>query len=75
MAGTKIGGKKAYQKTVERFGEDFIVERSRKGGQVKTKKGFALLSKERLREVSKRGGTISRPPVRTPRPSAENKWY
>lgn len=62
MPGTREGGIKARQTALERFGEEYIINNSRKGGRVKTPKGFAKMDKRRLYEVSAKGGRV-RPPA------------
>lgn len=60
MAGTRAGGIKVRKTLMDRYGEDYFTHLGRKGGQVKGPKGFAKMEKERLYEVSARGGK-SRP--------------
>jgi hypothetical protein len=62
MAGTREGGKKAYEKIVLLRGPEaahrLAVERGRKGGQAKVPKGFAISGK--ASEAGRIGGARSR---------------
>ncbi len=60
MAGTRAGGAKASQTNKEKYGADFYKNIGAKGGKAKVPKGFATLSRERLREICIKGGTKSR---------------
>lgn len=81
MAGTRRGGIKAHKTIVERYGQESIIERGIKGGSAKVAKGFAKMSKEKLHEISKKGGSASRRRVdstelrpRRPRVS-DARWF
>ena len=61
MSGTKAGGKLASETNRKNHGEDFYSKIGKMGGSVSgIKKGFALMPKERVSEIGKKGGTISR---------------
>lgn len=64
MSGTKAGAVKARATIKEKHGENFYHTIGKKGGQApKTRPGgFATMSPERLKEVSAKGGSISRKP-------------
>ena len=82
MAGTRRGGIKAHKTILKRpDGLDIIRERGIKGGSAKVAKGFAKMSKEKLHEISKKGGSASRRRVdstklrpRRPRVS-DARWF
>lgn len=66
MPGTKAGAKKAMETIKKRYGQD---ENGKSllhkavgaiGGATSTNTGFALMDKEKHREVSKKGGSKSR---------------
>lgn len=60
MPGTRAGGLKAKQKLLNKD-PNFYATMGAKGGSRKgLKKGFAVMDKERLTEVSAKGGTNSR---------------
>jgi general stress protein YciG len=61
MAGNRIGGIKARDKNLAN-NPNFYKEIGRKGGKSPSDKprGFATISPERLREISAKGGRISR---------------
>ena len=65
MAGTLEGGRKAAAKNLARD-PDFYKNIGRRGGQNGTTGGFAAMDKDRLRIVSRKGGTISRRKKRVP---------
>lgn len=50
-------GKKARIRVKEIYSPDEISAWARKGGQVKVAKGFSTMDKDRLREVSIKGGS------------------
>jgi general stress protein YciG len=58
MSGTRTGGIKAAQTILQRNPNHYKRAGS-KGGRVKTPKGFACMSPERLAEVSAMGGKNS----------------
>ena len=60
MPGTKIGGMKAAKTNKELHGEDFYHKIGKKGGKNGHTGGFASMSKEKVRECGRKGGTISR---------------
>ena len=62
MAGTKAGGLKAAQTNKARYGETFYEGIGKTGGTASKGGGWAWLSKndpERLKEISRKGGTNS----------------
>lgn len=59
MSGTKAGGIKARQTNLEKYGRDFYALIGAKGGHNGHSGGFASMSKERLKEISIRGGKNS----------------
>lgn len=60
MAGTNNGAKAAALTNKRKYGEDFYVRIGAMGGKISRGGGFASMSKERLRELGRKGGTISR---------------
>ena len=60
MAGTRAGRLKAAATNKARHGDNFYAEIGRKGGESGHGGGFASMTMERLREVSAKGGRISR---------------
>lgn len=60
MPGNKIGGKRAAAANKRFHGDDFYKRIGSLGGQKKVKKGFAMMSPEKIREAGKKGGTNSR---------------
>lgn len=68
MAGTKAGAIKARATIKEKHGEDFYHKIGKKGGTAEKTRpgGFATMSPERLKEVSAKGGSISRKPRKSP---------
>jgi general stress protein YciG len=61
MPGNRTGGLKASQTNKERYGADFYAINGAKGGKKSgIKKGFALMDRERLIEVSKKGGSLGK---------------
>lgn len=62
MAGTKAGGEKAARRNKEKYGSDFYKNIGRKGGNTpKTRpSGFAAMPRERVSEIGRKGGSISR---------------
>ena len=57
MAGTKEGGLHTKETVLAKYGEDYYKKMGSKGGSVTgIAKGFALFNKEKLLEVSRRGG-------------------
>lgn len=63
MPGRPIGGARAAATNKLRHGPDFYKKIGAKGGVSNIKpKGFSLYSEERLIEISRKGGKISRPP-------------
>ena len=58
LPGSKIGGKKAAETNIERYGKDFYKVQGRRGGQVKgIKKGFTT---ETAKKWGQKGGQASR---------------
>lgn len=81
MPGTRRGGLKAYRTALKNYGEEYLRQRAAKGGSVKVAKGFAKIDKEKLREISSKGGSAPRRKVdstklrpRRPRVS-DARWY
>ena len=65
MSGTKAGGKKCAATNKRKYGENWYAEIGRKGGQVKTPKGFAL-NPQLARQAGRKGGlTSSKSPILT----------
>ena len=60
MAGTKAGGQAAAATNKEKYGLDYYSKNGRKGGLAKVPKGFALMTPDKQREASAKGGSISR---------------
>ena len=61
MSGTKAGGIKARETNRRLHGEDFYKVIGKKGGsRLGVKKGFALMSKEKVAMCGRKGGSISR---------------
>ena len=68
MAGTKIGGIKAKEANLAKYGKDFYKNIGRKGGRIKTTGGFAqlepgkdgLTGPERARAVGDKGGVVGK---------------
>lgn len=60
MSGTAEGGKKAAETNKRKYGEDYYSINGAKGGAKKVPKGFALMDRNKLIELSTKGGTISR---------------
>lgn len=60
MAGSREGGLKAAITNKTKFGEDFYVRAGSLGGVAKVPKGFALMSREKVRAAGAKGGTNSR---------------
>lgn len=60
MSGTKAGGLKAAKTNKELHGENFYAEIGRKGGQNGHSGGFASMDKERLKEISAKGGRLGK---------------
>lgn len=60
MAGTKEGALKGRETILKRHGKNFYKEIGAKGGKATTgNKGFALMDKDRLREISSKAGKRS----------------
>ena len=65
MSGTKAGGKKCAATNKRKYGDNWYAEIGRKGGQVKTPKGFAL-NPQLARQAGRKGGlTSSKSPILT----------
>lgn len=63
MSGTKAGGKKCAATNKRKYGDNWYAEIGRKGGQVKTPKGFAL-NHQLARQAGRKGGlTSSKSPI------------
>ena len=60
MAGTTIGGAKCAKTNKAKYGENYYKNIGSIGGKAKVPKGFALMDAEKLSEVSRKGGRISR---------------
>jgi hypothetical protein len=60
MAGTKVGGIRAAETNKRKYGPNFYKNIGSKGGIVQTKKGFALMSAEKVSAAGRKGGAISR---------------
>lgn len=60
MAGTKSGGKLTAETNKSKYGEDYYRKIGAVGGKRKVKKGFATFDTERLQEISRRGGKVSK---------------
>lgn len=63
MPGTREGGIKAAKTNKERYGEDFYKIRGAIGGRKSRGGGFAYMIQhdpERVREVGRKGGLVSR---------------
>lgn len=68
MSGTVEGGRKAYQKNIQRHGRDFYAKIGQMGGQRGHSGGFAsdkvgpdgLTGRQRARVAGSKGGKISR---------------
>lgn len=54
------GGKLTAKTNRERYGKDFYIKIGQKGGKRRVPKGFALMSKEKHREVSIKGGSVKK---------------
>lgn len=64
MAGSKLGGQKAALTNKRRYGANYYSMIGRKGGLKGTRGGFNVMKEEdpeRLREVSRRGGSNGKP--------------
>lgn len=59
MSGNKIGGRKARDANIRKYGEDFYKRIGRKGGQNCTTGGF-YANRELARIAGAKGGSISR---------------
>lgn len=59
MAGTKLGGKKAAETNIKRYGKDFYRIQGAKGGKAGTTGGF-FANRELARTAGAKGGRISR---------------
>lgn len=62
MAGTPEGGKLAAETTRQRYGQQFMEERGRKGGKIGHGGGFATMDKDKLIKVSRKGGRAPKAP-------------
>ena len=51
---------KARQTALKHYSEEYLRKEAAKGGKAKVAKGFAKMDKERLVEISRKGGTASR---------------
>lgn len=62
MGGSKLGGKKAAKTNKELYGENYYRILGSKGGQSKDgkPKGFAAMSKEKVKAAGRKGGKTSR---------------
>lgn len=68
MSGTVEGGRKAYQKNIQRHGQDFYAKIGQMGGRRGHSGGFAsnkigpdgLTGRQRARVAGSKGGKISR---------------
>lgn len=62
MPGTKVGGAKAAASMKRLYGNDYYINVGKMGGKTpkKTPSGFASMTHERLVELGRKGGTISR---------------
>ncbi len=60
MAGTKAGGQKTKATNKAKYGDDFYQNIGKVGGKAKVPKGFALMDKDRLSAISKKGGSVKR---------------
>ena len=59
MSGTSIGGRRAYQTNIKRYGKDFYGQIGRMGGQAGKTGGFAA-NPELARIAGAKGGRISK---------------
>jgi general stress protein YciG len=59
MPGTKAGAIKTAKTNKKRHGKDFYKKLGALGGAASKGTGFAMMDKERLREVSRKGGQNS----------------
>lgn len=60
MSGTKEGAKRAAATMKAKYGENYYSEMGKIGGKARIPKGYALMSKDKHREASAKGGRISR---------------
>ena len=60
MAGTKIGGKHAAETNKKKYGKGFYARIGAIGGRNGHTGGFASMTHERVAELGRGGGTISR---------------
>ena len=60
MSGTKAGGVKAKQAMLSKYGKDYYAKIGAIGGKKTGYKGFATMDRDRLIEVSAKGGKIGK---------------
>jgi general stress protein YciG len=53
-------GVKTAETNKRLYGKNYFEQTGRKGGKVRTRKGFALMDHDKLVEISRRGGSTSR---------------
>ena len=76
MAGTLVGGRRAAQTNILKYGEDFYKEIGRKGG-LKGHTGGFWANRDLARTAGAKGGKISKR-VAKPKPvakAADRKWW
>lgn len=74
MSGTKIGGLKAATTNKQIHGNDFYKLIGKKGGsKLGVKKGFALMTREKVALCGQKGGRISRRKVSKKRSEYEDE--
>lgn len=76
MAGTKEGSRKAAKTNKERYGDDFyskIGTKSWKNPNRSRKTGFALLSRETVAELGRKGGKKTKDDYRSTKTQAETE--
>lgn len=64
MSQTKAGAAKAKQTMIDKYGENYWVELGKLGGAKGAKdgviKGFGAMDKDRLKEISRKGGSVTK---------------
>ncbi len=59
MPGTIAGGKKAAKKNKQLYGPNYYHTIGKMGGEISRGGGFAKMDKDRLKEISIKGGNAS----------------
>lgn len=69
MAGSITGGKQAAETNKKRYGKDYYVKMGAKGGAASKGTGTAMMSREKVVEMGRKGGLVRAENYKTRRAS------